>query len=319
MTHSTSADFQPRLASLRKFLAERKLDALVCRLNQNVLMLSGYCPMNGLSLAVLPREGEPVLLIPKQDERFARDTWVADVRTYPWGDTRHLDPLASLLPLLAAVAVDHKLSGKRVGVELEYPIASLPVWAAEIRQWTGAALQRMKGALSAGEWVDVWADLNVVASRKTPWELDRIRAANRLGGLALETFRANAVPGRRECAIAAAVEHAVQAEGPTKEGVKFARAWATVMSGPNTQYAGQTYNVSTDRVVEDGDLVSIELGLVADGFWTDLTRVHVAGKAKPARDEAYRKLHGEVVRAHDAAAAAIRPGGKWSDVDHAAR
>lgn len=304
-----------RWDSLRRMMEARQLDGLVCRLNQNVVMLSGYWPMNGLSLAVLPRVGEPALLIPEQDHRFAEDGFVPDIRAYTWGDTENMDPLAGLTKLAAKLCEDRGLAGKRLGMEFDYPIASLPVWAAEIRQFTQAGLSAIQNAFQGATFVDVWEPLHREASRKTAYEIRKIRLANKLGGIALEAFRRAVKAGRRECDIAADVEHAVHTRGPGTGGVRFARAWATVMSGPNGQFAGQTYNVSTTRKVAKADLVSLELGVVADGYWTDLTRVHCAGKPS-AKQKALFDL---VARAHDAAATATQVGGRWSETDRAAR
>lgn len=299
-----------RLDTLRQMMRQQKLDGLVCRLSQNVLMLSGFWPMNGFALAVLPREGDPVLILPQQDERWTTNCLIPDRRTYQWGDTRHMDLLASLLPVLRDVARACKLRGKRLGIEMDYPIGALPAWSPEIRQFTQAGLKKIQSAFTGAEFVDVWESLHEVASRKTPAEIEKIRAANQLAGLALKTFRRAVAPGRTEREIAAAVEHAVNAHGD-----KQSRAWAHVMSGPNSAFAGQTYNMSTGRVVREGDLVSLELGVVADGYWSDLTRVHVAGK--PSKRQ--QKFFDLVANAHDAAVKAIRVGTPWSKVDRAAR
>jgi hypothetical protein len=47
---------------------------LVCRLNQNIVMLSGYWPLNGAALCLLPREGEPVVILPEQDRALGDRT-----------------------------------------------------------------------------------------------------------------------------------------------------------------------------------------------------------------------------------------------------
>jgi methionine aminopeptidase len=60
------------------------------------------------------------------------------------------------------------------------------------------------------------------------------------------------------------------------------------MSGPNGAFAGQTYNMHSTRVVQPGDLVNLELGVVADGYWSDLTRAHV--RRRRAVEEAARSI-----------------------------
>jgi Xaa-Pro dipeptidase len=59
----------------------------------------------------------------------------------------------------------------------------------------------------------------------------------------------------------------------------------------------------------------LELGVVADGYWADRTRVRVAGDPSEQQGKAF-----EAVReAQEAAVAAIRPGVSGAEVDEAAR
>ncbi len=59
----------------------------------------------------------------------------------------------------------------------------------------------------------------------------------------------------------------------------------------------------------------LELGTVADGFWSDHTRTVVAGKASPAVAAAYEA----VLAAGAAGFAAARPGATGDQVDRASR
>ena len=49
-----------RIERLQKKMAEEGLDALVCRLSENVVYLTDYWPHHGFSVAVLAREGKPL-------------------------------------------------------------------------------------------------------------------------------------------------------------------------------------------------------------------------------------------------------------------
>jgi Xaa-Pro aminopeptidase len=84
----------------RTQLAKNNLDALVCRLTENVLQLSGYWPILGRSVVIFPREGEPVLLAPVSEEGEAERGWISDVRTFRAWRIGDIDPEASLTKLL---------------------------------------------------------------------------------------------------------------------------------------------------------------------------------------------------------------------------
>ena len=69
------------------------------------------------------------------------------------------------------------------------------------------------------------------------------------------------------------------------------------------------------RTIERDDVVMLELGTVADGYWSDHTRTVVAGTASPQLREAYEAVQGAVA----AGFAAARPGATGDDVDRASR
>jgi Xaa-Pro dipeptidase len=73
--------------------------------------------------------------------------------------------------------------------------------------------------------------------------------------------------------------------------------------------------VSTRRRLESGDVALLELGVVADGYWADRTRVRVAGVPTDEQGKVFETVR----RAQAAAAAAIRPGISGAEVDEAAR
>src|SRR5688572_22073437 len=190
-----------RLESLRRMMHMHGLDGLVCRLPHNVLMATGYWPMNGLSLAIVPRDGEPVVVMPEQDSRWTTECFVSDRRTFAWGRTRTMDAVAQLAPVLREVCRDLRLGGQKLGIEQDYPIGALPAWSPEIRQFTQAALKAIEGAFDGATFADVWLALHETASRKTRYEIEKIRTANRIAGLALDAFRKAVKPGRTECEI----------------------------------------------------------------------------------------------------------------------
>ena len=67
---------------VRAALVADNLAALVCRLPENVVMLSGHWPVMGRSVVVFPAEGEPLLLSPVSETRAVELGWIPDVRTF---------------------------------------------------------------------------------------------------------------------------------------------------------------------------------------------------------------------------------------------
>jgi Xaa-Pro aminopeptidase/Xaa-Pro dipeptidase len=67
--------------------------------------------------------------------------------------------------------------------------------------------------------------------------------------------------------------------------------------------------------VRSGELLLIDFGAAWGGYKADITRTMAVGRA----DMRQRAVHETVLRAHDAAVAAVRPGVTAGDVDRAAR
>jgi len=59
---------QERAGRIQEALAESGFAALVCRLPENVLLLTGYWPMNGMSWVVAAQGHEPFVIVPKGEE-----------------------------------------------------------------------------------------------------------------------------------------------------------------------------------------------------------------------------------------------------------
>ena len=71
-----------RIDSIQAFLSEASLDAVVCSLPLNVLLLTGYWPVVGTSLAVAVRGGPTVPLVPEDERELAEGGGADEVRTF---------------------------------------------------------------------------------------------------------------------------------------------------------------------------------------------------------------------------------------------
>lgn len=295
-------------------LAESNLAALVCRLTENVVMLSGYWPVLGRSLVVFPTDGKPVLLAPVSEAGESERGWISDVRTFRAWRLGDADPEVSLAKLLGQVFAERGLLGKRIGYEGSFGDIAAPQRFLE--PWAGvhSVLESCVSAGGGGEWTDFGPQLVELSGEKTDREIARVRLANEVADFGLAAFFRESVPGKRESEIAAAVESAVLTQGVGYRGVAHARGEAEVISGPRTASAWD-FPTTSNRVVEEGNLVLIEFAVVADGYWSDLTRTVVAG----AFNDEQRRLATAQRAAYQAALQAMKPGVRATDPDAAAR
>jgi Xaa-Pro dipeptidase len=304
---------EERHERVRRALQEARLDALVCRLTEHVVLLTGYCPNIGGSMVVFPAEGEPVLLMPRIERDLAERGWVDDRRLYDTWQNRYPSPADNLARLLKGVVEERGLAGKAIGCEGGFETIAPNCLSGE-PTGVGAPTLGLIRAATGSEPRDATDLLYELRARKTAIEIDRIRIANQVAALGLRAFKEHAVEGAREVDVSAAVEGAIRREGPGHEGARFAFGWAQVTSGVATS-ENWGYPLSSDRRLARGDLVVIELGVVVDGYWADLTRTVTVG---PASDR-QREVYDLVSRAQAASLAAARPGASAPEVDAAGR
>src|SRR5579884_2893099 len=110
-------------------------------------------------------------------------------------------------------------------------------------------------------------------------------------------------PGTTEAGVCAAgIAAAMEA------GADFIR-YLRVHSGPYSSY-GSRWPQATSRVIEEGELVTLDIIGAVRGYQFDVLRTAVAGGA----DGEQRRLLGAVARALEAAVAAARPGAPCGDL-----
>ncbi|TAK22706.1 MAG: aminopeptidase P family protein [Chloroflexota bacterium] len=303
-----------RFRRTREALQAAKLDAVVCRLAENVVLLSGYYPMVGASVVFFPAEGEPILLAPRFEQEYFPRSGVTDIRVFDTWQNRYPLPNDNLARLLGQIADERKLKGMRIGFEGSFE-AIAPNGMIGEPTAAGAPTRKIVGDAFGDGVVDATDLLYELRALKTPMEIEKLRIASEVASLSLRAFKEQAVEGRREVEVAAAVDYAITVDGTGYKGARFARGFAQVTSGAATTAGNWNFPTASDRKLERGDFVMIELGCVVDGYWSDLTRTVTVGKASNQQ----REIYDTIKAAHAASIAAVRPGASGMEVDLAGR
>lgn len=142
---------------------------------------------------------------------------------------------------------------------------------------------------------------------KEAWEVDRIVRAQRITEAVFEEVCALLRPGLTERAVAAEIVH-----GHLRRGCSRMAFDPIVASGPN---GALPHARPTDRVLEAGDLVVLDMGGVVDGYASDMTRTVALGEP----GEEARRVYAVVREAQAAAIAAARAGMTGAELDGIAR
>lgn len=144
---------------------------------------------------------------------------------------------------------------------------------------------------------------------KDAFELEQLEKVALLANNALEDMleAGELAIGRTERQVAADLEYRMRKAG--SERVSFD---TIVASGPNS---AMPHHGADDRVIESGDLVTIDFGAHLRGFNSDMTRTFVMGELTDFAKEIYNV----VLKSQLAGVAAATPGTALVDVDRACR
>lgn len=157
------------------------------------------------------------------------------------------------------------------------------------------------------EFKPMQKEINQFRASKEPWEIDRMIKAQEITDRAFTEVCARIREGMTEKELAAELIYCLYKNGG--EGLSFD---PIVVSGPNTS---MPHGVPGDRKLQKGDFITMDFGVIYQGYCSDMTRTVALGYAT---DE-MQKVYNTVLRAQLAGIAASRAGATGKEVDAAAR
>lgn len=268
---------EAKLKRVWEIMRAKSLAALVVRLPENVTYLSDAWCGRGLTYLVFPLEKDPVLIHPAGET--TPPTWVSDVRLYNWETFEHLGSAINVGSenVLKALS-DLGISSGAIGVEESWELILSSPLRYELNVIGQKTLMILKEKLTAYELKDASGLLSQARGIKTKEEVKALRKANRIARIGLQTFERNLKPGLSEIELSTKIEHEILTQGVLKQRANRVIACAFVTSGPSTAEAYKYVVGNTRRKMRHGDLVMLELDVVADGYSSDTTRTFVVGK-----------------------------------------
>ncbi|MEI9980723.1 MAG: Xaa-Pro peptidase family protein [Edaphobacter sp.] len=176
---------------------------------------------------------------------------------------------------------------------------------------TVAGLEGMRKAVSGkvrrGMFVPVGPLVSRLREVKDAEEIGKLRAAAALGCELFEGMLSFLEPGLKETEVAAALEYAARVAGA--EGMSFD---TIVASG---ERSALPHGRATKAKVPKRGFVTLDFGVILNGYLSDMTRTVHMGRALPGE----RDVYDFVLEAQEAAVAAVAPGVSAGEVDEAAR
>lgn len=139
-------------------------------------------------------------------------------------------------------------------------------------------------------------------------EIGIIRSAINIAEEAWRSFVSRLKPGQKERDAALDLEFEIRRRGAEGAAFNF-----IVASGPR---GSLPHGVASERLMEEGDLVTVDFGCKYRGYHCDITRTVVLKRKKEDRQD---EIYAIVLKALEAGISAVKEGVKAREVDAAAR
>lgn len=263
-----------RVQKAQALMAQEGIDALLILSLEDYYYFTG--DMRKQPRALIPREGEPTLLVfAGEEEEVRRASWIQDVRGY-----RALhEMMTTIIAFFNDLGVEHP----KVGVEMEFATPAF-------------LLERFRMANPTVELADAKPVIAPLRKIKDAEEIARIREAARIADIGMETAAKVIREGVREIVVATEVEYAMKKAGAERMAFPI-----FVNSGYRSLWL---HGMATTKIIGPRDLVLVDLGPVYGGYCADLCRTFVVGEGTADQ----QALYGAYQAMQEAVVGALRPG-----------
>lgn len=287
--------FQERVQKIQRMLHEEGQDAAMFFSPQNLAYIADFYPHTPwypadlwrLAPVIIKADGDPVMIGTTVSTKRLQDTsWIKNIRSYDEYTQNGPDFIAKVLK-------EEGLDSARIGIE------------------EGVLVVRTMTELSARvpevEWKDATELMLKVRAVKEPEELEMLRKAGVIVVKGMKAAIEAVKPGVREKDVAAAAEAMMRISGADR----FTEE-TMVLSGMRTLF---TRDRASDKVIEDGDTVILDMGAIFGGYCVDIARTVFCGIPNPE----HRKVFELNAKVHQETLDLIRPGITGHEMDMYAR
>ena len=279
--------YQERVAKAQEALAVADFGLMVLFPSSNMLYLSGFYdePGERMLFLLVPREGQPVFLVPELYEQQVKEE-------APFQDVRIWKDSEGPMNLLERALADLGPAGGRVLVD-DMMFAMFLLMLRETLPETSFELTSR-----------VMVPLRM---RKTMDEINFLEEAGSMADNAFKEIMGLKATGLTELELSSALEDAMMRAGADKIAFE-----TLVASGPNSALP---HHRAGGRKIGPGDVVVLDYGCRFKGYCSDITRTIVCKEAsKEVRD-----IYEIVARAQHKGVEAVRPGTQAQEVDRSVR
>lgn len=308
-----------RLAKLQTLLTQEGYQALLCRLPQNIVLLTGYQPMLGNSFCLVSLnssgEVEMRLAVPKDEQDLVLPGTAVEVKTF---SEETMDKINNTIQAVHKPLAELLCSaGIKESAVLGYEGVYAPIASAYTQ--TGvpgpATLNLIQQLLPGGQVRDATPLLDELAAIKTDEEIAAIRRCEAVARQGFVVAREAVRVGATEAEIAATTWAELLRAGYAVPGAHHVQPYVHVMAGLRAALAYRAFNLTSNALIQRGDSVMVQMEVSVNGYWAELTRTFFVETI----DEEWHRAHEACLAAQDAALRHIHDGASARSVDRYAR
>jgi Xaa-Pro dipeptidase len=280
---------EKRLSKLTNWLQEEEIDMCFIQSKENVFYLTNFYtdPHERLMGLFLFKNGVPFFVCPQMEAGQAKEAgWQQEIIGY----SDHENPWDLI----------HNALSKR-------KINSVQKIAIEKETTSYSRIENLKQIVNVAEFVSVEDILNEHRVIKDENEINILKQAAKLADFGVQVGIDTLKDGVTEMEVLATIEYELK-----KQGIREMSFSTMVLFG---EKSGKPHGTPGLKTLSEGDFVLFDLGVVLDGYCSDITRTFVY---KSYREE-QKLIYDTVLKAQIAALQASKAGKRIGDLDHVAR
>ena len=272
---------------LQQYLVENEWDAAFITTPDNVFYFSNFKsdPHERLLGVMVFKNAEPFLICPKME--------IPDVVAAGWSyEVIGHEDTENAWDVVAKAVRARNVAFNTLAIEKSH--------------LTVERLEAIQDRFDTLKFTNIDEKVNALRICKDEEELVKLRKAAQLADYAIQVGCDAIAEGKTEMEILNTIESAIKAKG-------HAMSFNTmVLAGEKT---ASPHGTPGDRKIQKGDFILFDLGVIYEGYCSDITRTVAFGQP----NEEQMKIYNTVRRANEAAIEAVKPGVRAMDLDKISR
>jgi len=296
LSSPVSINFEARLRKIRGKMEEEGIDLIVgTRLRTLGYVTGAFIPWR--SAVIIPLQGEPEIFTILLDvERVKDDSWIKNVRG--WGPAEGM----YLEPLIADSIKNLGYDKGRIGIEYgqEWILASGHILASEY--------DNLRKLLPDAEFKNATPLIDNLTLYKEPEEIKLLRRASEITDVGQQAVKDSLEVGMTETEVAGIAEYAMRKAG--SDWAWTLTGGQEIASGYRTAYAWGGCTPASDKIIQPGDNVLVDLHAMYRLYYGDLSHNYIMGR--PSEEQ--KKLSDAFVEISYTLIDEMQPGAKIGEI-----